>query len=161
MSAVARTTGSRRILANILLTVLVFVVIGPLVGVLAIFVIVAIGNGGSLGAGVAAFIFFVLIGWPAILMVDGPAAAVTGLIVALASRWIARPWLLYAMAGMSGAITNSCFIYAGLPLVRALVTSREPDDFIARQAGDLALFASLGAITAILCTWLTKRWRSA
>jgi hypothetical protein len=96
---------------------------------------------------------------PAPYIVGGPAAALTGVIVAVTSKWLAGPSALYSIAAFTGAILGVVMFYGVLPLSRASVARQGPTIFAVQHAHDIVLLVVAGAIAAICCTRLTRRFR--
>jgi hypothetical protein len=149
-----------RLAWNIVVTVLIFVVIGPLVGMLAMNLFFSLTGGHGVGSAVSGFLF--TLAWlpPIAYFAGAPAAAFTGLVVAVCSAFV-RGARLYIVAVVIGALASPFFFYAVLPLSRSRFLTRGAGNFLQNYASTIAVLALVGGIAALVCTWLTKRWRNA
>jgi hypothetical protein len=121
-------------LFSIALTAALFTAIGPLLGAF-VFMLPGFFHspsplfGGLLGLTHDAYAF------------GGVPAAITGLIVALVSSFIARDWLLFLVAALTGAIVCAGHL--------VLFASAEP-------APPLVEFTAVGAMAAAVCTLFAR-----
>ena len=144
-----------RAVVRVAATALIFLLVGPFFGAF-----VFLGAGLPLTTGesdMAVFGPLLVIGWfwivlPIAYFIGGLPAAATGVVVALASRVDPPPAALYLIAAATGAVLSIGFLYGGL--VQDLFGSRTDQAFAAATA--LA-----GAVSALPCTRLTRRFRLA
>jgi hypothetical protein len=143
-----------RRLIDLLLVVLVFIVMGPLIG---LFIAAAMSSLGLTVAGWRGFArdlmpFLMLYGWVMGLAIGVAPAGLAGTIVAGYAGWRGRVPLAVGM--LAGLVSAAIF---GAMLRRSVASPEQANDGATVMAM-IWLAANIGA--AIACTWLTRRWQS-
>jgi hypothetical protein len=135
-------------LVGVLLNVAVFVGLGPVAGCIVFFLIIGILAGGF-PVGPLAGLYFMVGGSflivPAAYLVGSPAAAATGVGVAVASSWICRPLYLYGFAAAIGGLA-------------AMFLTHFQDRNLTSASEQLMMFVT-GAVAALICTRAARPFR--
>jgi hypothetical protein len=120
--------------------VAIFLVVGPPVGALALPL-------------TWVFLFFAI---PFSYFLELPAAAFTGLIIAFVSRWVIRPRWLYAIAAVIGGIAAVPSYYTMSLLNKSAYLRIDWRTIV--NTRDVLLLMVMGAIAALCCTRLSRRF---
>ena len=139
-----RPRGIAHCVVGIFLNVVIFVVVGPLVGGL----LLMIGLGTALGNplhGINFYLGFGIITVPTSYWLAATPAALTGFFVAVASIWISRPPHLYLFAAVAGLVSSFLFLM------------KDDADAGADLPRVLAVIA--GGVAAMVCTRISRPFR--
>lgn len=138
-------------------TIALFAVVGPLLGYAVFLAIVALGMSkvpppppgvppapyAGLWYGLHPLLLAI------VYIVAGVPALVTGLGTVIIDRWMRTPELRYVAAAICGAASAPWFMF--------LNAQRNPS--AVDQAAGITAVAILGAVAAVACAFLTRRWR--
>jgi hypothetical protein len=129
----------------------IFFAVGPAVGALTFLMTSMFFSPLGTQAGIYGLGFGLIFGIPVGYFFGGPAAALTGAIVSIASNWITRLRWLYPFAA---AVGGACAVGS----VFALEMLRTPPPGSVKQPlwYGAVMLAVAGSVAAVVCTWFVK-----
>jgi hypothetical protein len=131
-------------------TTVIFFAVGPLVGALTV-VLISIFFSRVPQAGIYGFGYTLIFAIPIGYVFGGPAAALSGVIVSIASHRIKRSRWLYPFAAAVGGACAGGFTFT-------IETLRTTPPGSVKQSPWLAatMITVAGSVAAVVCTWLSK-----
>jgi hypothetical protein len=150
-------------LVGVLLTVAVFVALGPIVGGVLFLTMNSVWYTAYTGApvmeavaGLFAFLVYLPFSVPLSYLKGWQAAAATGLVAAVSSAWVASARALYAVTTIAGGMLSALFLWIG---DRAVVNDAAGVVTVGIDAAVVALVFLTGCAAAAICTRIARQFR--